>query len=57
MAVEHSKSNINLSNIQILKSPTDHKKWKKGIGQWLIENDFDLDAPVNLGAGLAINQP
>ncbi len=57
MAVKHSKSNINLSDIQTLKSPTDHKKWKKGIGQWLIENDFDLDAPVNPGAGPAINRP
>ncbi|KAH6676009.1 hypothetical protein B0J14DRAFT_692305 [Halenospora varia] len=57
MAVEHSKSNINLSDIQTLKSPTDHKKWKKGTGQWLIKNDFDLEALVNPGAGLAINWP
>lgn len=57
MAVEHSKSNIDLSDIQTLKSSTDHKKWKKGTGQWLIENDFDLDAPVNPGAGPAINRP
>jgi len=57
MAVKHSKSNINLSDIQTLKSPTDHKKWKKGTGQWLIENDFDLDTPVNPGAGPAINRP
>jgi hypothetical protein len=57
MAVIYSKSNINLSDIQILKSPTDHKKWKKGTGQWLIENDFDLDAPANPGPGPAINRP
>jgi len=57
MVIKYSKSNINLSNIQTLKSPTDYKKWKKGTRQWLIKNNFNLDTPVNLGAGPAINQP
>ena len=56
MAIKHSKSNINLSDIQTLKSPANHKKWKKSIRQWLIKNDFDLNVPVNPGVGPAINQ-
>jgi hypothetical protein len=45
MSEEYSKSNISLSKIAKLKNSDGWKKWRTAIDEWLVDNDFDLDAP------------
>ena len=52
-----AKSNINLSDIQKLLSTSDHRKWRRGIKRWVIDNNCDVLKPAAIGPGPAINQP
>jgi hypothetical protein len=45
MSEEYSKSNISLSKIAKLKNSDGWKKWRTAIDEWLVDNDYDLDAP------------